>query len=1014
MAELPFLDGLRRVPNEYRPVPFWFLNHFLREDELRRQIREMAAKGFGGIMLHARDGLRSGYLNGEWRQAVQWCIDEAEEQDMTVWLYDELHYPSGRAGGRMFDYFPDSMMQSLEAVLTARLKPGETASFDDTGREIRYAWAVAEDGGAEEIPKDDAANWTNGTGRPVTLLILADDREMSLADKYPDPLDPKVAGKFVELSYEWYAREFGEYFGNVIKGEFTDNSCFNFGETRRAIPWTADLPERFARKTGKDLSAVMPGLFLDTTRCREDRLLFWKFVGDEYLESFVIPIERSCEKNGIQSTGHYCLETADSEHIRQLGDRFDLKRRQALPAVDMLGFADRSRMKDLLRMKGTDAFSVSIPGTSCVAYWHKDSRVMCECMGLSGGWGLDLAEITRATGLLAVLGIDLFVPHGLYYSIAGHRKWEDIPDHFHNPMWEFYREWTDWIAKLSYLASHGERTSQTALLYPATAQRAYLELGVAPARGKAYATSDRGAVCDLIDFTWVAAGNALVENNIAYDIVDETLIQSARVEDGTLRIRAANGKDMAFTALILPCAKILERKTVETLGKWRASGGSVIALNADVEDVHDAAAGTLEPAANGAALHDFRVDFESESDFAEKSGPLLDLIRQKTIQPILASGHSGKVVSKHWRKWGYDFYLLHNASDETIRDVEIVLRGETVPCRLNLRTAAVEGIPGRSDGNEFSFTWDFPPAHSLLLVSGKDIQAPERASRKKRSAPAVFPIEGNWEFRTFKPNVFPLRSCIMETQPACKRYTYRFDVENIPAEIGLAVDCEMKDQEFRFDRYLARRLKCFLNGTRIETRPSAVRPGSRAPWAPTLVESFRPGKVFDRWMFETDIAGLVKPGTNELVITLAAGHLDENRACDMPLLFGDFVVIGEKVAERIAAPTGQRVSGDWRAFGYPYYSGMAAYLQRVRLPDLNGKKRLVLSLGDLANAAEVLIDGKSIGRKILPPWEYDLSGFIGAKELEIEVRVINTAKNLWDDETLPSGLLGPVELRAFS
>ena len=116
MSKLFFLENLRRVPTAYRPVAFWFLNHFLREDELRRQVREMAGKGFGGIMLHARDGLRSGYLNGEWKKALTWCLDEAQKHGMDAWLYDELNYPTGPAGGRMFDYLPDSRMKGLELI----------------------------------------------------------------------------------------------------------------------------------------------------------------------------------------------------------------------------------------------------------------------------------------------------------------------------------------------------------------------------------------------------------------------------------------------------------------------------------------------------------------------------------------------------------------------------------------------------------------------------------------------------------------------------------------------------------------------------------------------------------------------------------------------------------------------------------------------------------------------------------------------------------------------------------
>ena len=59
------LQQLLNPSMEYRPVSLWFIIHYLREDLLRRQIREMAETGCGGIMFHGRDGLRSGYLEKE-------------------------------------------------------------------------------------------------------------------------------------------------------------------------------------------------------------------------------------------------------------------------------------------------------------------------------------------------------------------------------------------------------------------------------------------------------------------------------------------------------------------------------------------------------------------------------------------------------------------------------------------------------------------------------------------------------------------------------------------------------------------------------------------------------------------------------------------------------------------------------------------------------------------------------------------------------------------------------------
>src|SRR5690554_2962524 len=83
------------------PLSFWFLNHWLEEDELVRQIGELKKKGFAGFFMHPRGGLNIPYGSGQWYQWIELCVKEARRQGMEAWLYDEDPYPSGAAGGRV-------------------------------------------------------------------------------------------------------------------------------------------------------------------------------------------------------------------------------------------------------------------------------------------------------------------------------------------------------------------------------------------------------------------------------------------------------------------------------------------------------------------------------------------------------------------------------------------------------------------------------------------------------------------------------------------------------------------------------------------------------------------------------------------------------------------------------------------------------------------------------------------------------------------------------------------------
>ena len=85
----------------YRPAPFWSWNDKLDKEELKRQIREMAEKGWGSYFMHSRVGLVTGYMSEEWMEMIDACVQEARNTNTYAWLYDEDKWPSGFAGGEV-------------------------------------------------------------------------------------------------------------------------------------------------------------------------------------------------------------------------------------------------------------------------------------------------------------------------------------------------------------------------------------------------------------------------------------------------------------------------------------------------------------------------------------------------------------------------------------------------------------------------------------------------------------------------------------------------------------------------------------------------------------------------------------------------------------------------------------------------------------------------------------------------------------------------------------------------
>jgi hypothetical protein len=109
--------------------------------------------------------------------------------------------------------------------------------------------------------------------------------------------------------------------------------------------------------------------------------------------------------------------------------------------------------------------------------------------------------------------------------------------------------------------------------------------------------------------------------------------------------------------------------------------------------------------------------------------------------------------------------------------------------------------------------------------------------------------------------------------------------------------------------------------------------------------------------------------------------------------------------------------GDWsKTDGLRAYSGGAWYRKTIAIEAADLKNRLEIDLGDLVSSAELLVNGKSAGIKLSPPWTFDITPFAKSGENLIEILIYNTIANNYTSVPtryrgdIRSGLLGPVTL----
>ena len=935
---------------EFRPVSFYFLNHVLEESELRRQIREMADKGFGGAMLHPRDGLKTPYLTGEFARAVEVCLDEAKKCGMQIWLYDENHYPSGPAGDLLYMETPDRTQKSIAPVFEKYVAPFEEIDFDRpdgfdvpggrirlTGDKFYQAIETSLISGKSSVYNGKR----NFPGDEAYICVIA---EFSLLDAAnfaagiyagahsPDCFDADLTDEFINITHKFYADRFGKDFGKHIPGIFADNFCPNFGIVRRSAPWGKDFGRRFENATDMPVESVIPALFSDRIPDFEaKRIAFWDFFGKESLKNYYHRITAFCRQHNLMTTGHLCLEDGMAEHVRQIGDYFEVMRGMALTAVDQLGPVTKGDPVAGSLENDIEDLTGCIRNTASAALWQGNPRVMCESFGLASAfWDLDLLEMRRISGWLFAQGVDLFVPHGLYYSIAGHRKWECTPDHLHNGIWHHYRAWSDWIGKLCQLSANSLPQSKVLVYYPVTALRATIELGVDSAADRDKTCLNHGEKSHLVQQTFRKVLRELSAAHIQYEVIDDASL-AAFDSDGSCTLPGDRGK-MKFDAIVIPRSEIIPAESCDFLRKF--SGRK---LFVDCKTKRSYSRGKIENTAIDGELLSVNETVAALKNYA-----------------LLNTDTNAGIVMRKFSKDDTDFTVIFNSATAA-EEIAVTVPDDAVWFKV----ADNSFVPAESGKITLL------PAEIFILVENSGISADVRTT-----APADKTIPANWQISAVDSNFLRIPVWQTEYRGLKKYHTASFEIGEVPDDLTLMLDWDLSPNEIKGGRIMFTQI--LVNGQKV---PPAVH-----------------GTILDRNIWECDIAALALPGRNHVEI-IQDGYLMKYEKPIPPLLLAGNFTVRDGIISAPAAPGW----GDTVTQGYRYYCGRYQVSAEAALPDV---KNIELTALFDNISVEVSVNGTFAGYLLNSPGKVDLSKFAG-QNVRITLTGAVTPHNLWENDKEP-------------
>lgn len=501
----------RHLLPEVSSLCFWSWNDQLDENELKNQLADFSQGNYTGVVIHSRAGLGIPYLGDEWFRLYHVVVEEAGRLGLSVWIYDEDGWPSGFAGGR------------IPAL-------GEEHWF-------KYLVFKRQDFGMSERR---LAAWRDGESIDPDTAVSGDlVCEYIAENHYVDLLNPETVQAFIDSTHERYKSELGSYFGNVIKGIFTDEPQI------AAYPWSVSLEKAWNAKFGSSLHEQLYLLVEDQEGCHDFRRNFRLLVSSMLYHSYTKRIADWCSSNNLMLTGHFSSE--DGLCQQQSGNCGVMVQYTAmqLPGIDHLG----NRLTSPILMKQV----------SSVAHQYGKQDTLSETFGCAG-WGISFAQLCWIWGRQSVLGITTPCFHLAPYSIIGRRKRDYPAFYFYQATWwPYFNILIDWINRLNALMKEGDRLVNTLVISPLQSVMATYNPG---GNGEAefYSSQFRQLTENLLDL------------QMDFEIGDETILSThGFVEEGTLRVGAAR-----YQNVIVAECQSLSPDVIHLLSEFSRQGGTLV------------------------------------------------------------------------------------------------------------------------------------------------------------------------------------------------------------------------------------------------------------------------------------------------------------------------------------------------------------------------------------------------------------------------------------------------------
>ncbi len=527
---------------------WWWLGNAVDEDNIKRELKEMAEAGIGGVEITSIYGVRGEehrfieYLSPEFTEMVKFTIDEAGKLGMGVSLVPGAGW---RCGG---PFVPEEKGLWSLRMQKFEMNAGETWQLPDRIVNAEAASFLGEDGSITVLqPDEEFASPVNGTVYVAERVPTGDDV------KRPSPGGEGLAiDTFNEEITNWYLDEFWKRLGINDAGI----RCFFHDSFEYEGNFTPNFTGEFRKRRGYDMSEVLHVLAGDyddeeiVARVRSDHR---ETVSDLVLGSFMQPMKE-------WANSHQSLFRNQAHGSP--GNMLDIYAASDIPETEIFG-----RVEPGTTAVFTNKFASSAANVTGQRLVSSESFTW-----LDEHWTVTTADMMRGTNRFFLAGVNHMFFHGTTYSPEdaewpGWLFYASTQINNRNPLWREMPAFFKYIERSQSILQNADQQSDLLVYWP------FYDVAAAELGGRRnYTNIDRGDDAMWFrQFPLAGLSENLKKSGYTFDYVSDKQLLNSQVSDG--EIITSGGA--AYKAVVVPGTRFMPLETLRQLIEFIDQGGKV-------------------------------------------------------------------------------------------------------------------------------------------------------------------------------------------------------------------------------------------------------------------------------------------------------------------------------------------------------------------------------------------------------------------------------------------------------